>query len=199
MSDRRTVEDFDELYPGRFIKACDCKDKPTFTIERAWLESLEGTKGVEMKGTVSFTDQDRDWVLNKTNGLSLKAMFGRKLSGWVGKRVTLFQGEFNGEPAIRVWGSPDIERDTEVTIELPRKRPFKMTMHCTAERGRDAAQFSDRCRELLEMINRAASTSLLDEIIAEVGRDKEQGVLAGAELDVLRSNAAAAKARLKGA
>ena len=56
-------------------------------------------------------------------------MFGRKVQEWVGKRVTLFAGMWDGEECIRVWGSPDIQADLEVTVALPRKRPFQMTMH----------------------------------------------------------------------
>jgi len=68
-------------------------------------------------------------VTCKTNGLCLKAMFGDRLQNWVGKRVTLFPGEWNGEPCIRVWGSPDIPADISVDIRLPRRKPFRMTMH----------------------------------------------------------------------
>ena len=56
-------------------------------------------------------------------------MFGRVPYEWVGRRIALFATEWGGEPCIRIWGSPDIERDIEVLIELPRKRPFPMTMH----------------------------------------------------------------------
>jgi hypothetical protein len=38
---------------------------------------------------------------------------------------------WNGEPAIRIWGSPDIERDLDVTVTLPRRKPFRKTMHKT--------------------------------------------------------------------
>jgi hypothetical protein len=56
-------------------------------------------------------------------------MFGRKLAAWLGKRITLFEDTWDGDPCLRVWGSPDIEKDMEVTVALPRKRPFNRTLH----------------------------------------------------------------------
>jgi hypothetical protein len=68
-------------------------------------------------------------VACKTNGLCIKAMFGKELEAWKGKKITLFQGQWNGEECIRIWGSPDIEKQFDVSIELPRRKPFPMTMH----------------------------------------------------------------------
>ncbi len=47
-------------------------------------------------------------MLNRTNGECLKAMFGRDTGEWIGKRVTLYPAEYQGETAIRVKGSPDM-------------------------------------------------------------------------------------------
>jgi hypothetical protein len=66
-------------------------------------------------------------------------MFGRKLSGWIGKRVTLFEGAWNGEPCLRIWGSPDIEKDMTVVVSLPRRKPFEMTLHHVDAKRREPA------------------------------------------------------------
>lgn len=122
--------DWDELYPGRFIKAGEFKGKkPTLTMTDVKIDELIGDKGPQIKGVISFKESEKQWALNKTNGICLKEMFGRKVQEWVGKRVTLFAAMWDGEECIRVWGSPDIPEDREVTISLPRKRPFAMTMH----------------------------------------------------------------------
>lgn len=124
--------DWDELYPGRFLKAGDFKGKQvTLTISEVRIEELVGDKGPQIKGVISFEKTEKQWALNKTNGICLKEMFGRQVQEWVGKRVTLFPSQWNGELCIRVYGSPDIPADKEVTIALPRKRPFNMTMHRT--------------------------------------------------------------------
>ena len=132
--------DFDELYPGRFIKAGDFKgEKVTLRISKVKIEELVGDKGPQVKGVVSFEKTEKPWCLNKTNGLCLREMFGRMVQDWVGHRVTLFAATWDGEPAIRVWGSPELPADREVAIQLPRKRPFKMTMHRVLPKGATAA------------------------------------------------------------
>lgn len=122
---------FDQLYPGRFIKAGELNGrKVTLTIRDVDLEGLIGDDGKEKaKAIIAFVETEKQLVCCKTNGLCLKSMFGATLADWIGKRVTLFPDTWNGEPAVRVWGSPDIEEDTEITITLPRRRPFKKTLH----------------------------------------------------------------------
>lgn len=128
-----TPVDWDELYPGRFLKAADLKGKKvTLKIAGVKLEELIGDKGPQVKGLLSFDRTEKQLALNKTNGICLKDMFGKKVQEWVGKRVTLFPTTFNDDDCIRVWGSPDIEADKQVTIALPRKRPFQMAMHKTS-------------------------------------------------------------------
>lgn len=122
--------DWDELYPGRFLKAGEFKGKkPTLTITEVEIKELIGDKGPQIKGVISFSKTEKKLALNKTNGICLKAMFGRKVQDWIGKRVTLFAGIWNGEECIRVWGSPDISADQVAEVSLPRKKPFKMTLH----------------------------------------------------------------------
>ena len=124
--------DWDELYPGRFLKAVDFKGKQvTLKISEVKIEELVGDKGPQIKGVMSFDRTEKQLALNKTNGICLKEMFGKKVQEWVGKRVTLFPSVWNGEDCIRVYGSPDIDADKSISISLPRKRPFEMTMHCT--------------------------------------------------------------------
>ena len=128
--------DWDELYPGRFIKAGDFRGgKPTLTMQDVEIKELVGDKGPQIKGVIRFKGKEKAWALNKTNGICLKAMFGRKVQDWVGKRVTLYAAPYEGEEAIRVWGSPEIAADMVVDIQLPRKRPFKMTMHRVDPKG----------------------------------------------------------------
>jgi hypothetical protein len=122
--------DWDELYPGRFIKASDLKGKNvTLTIASVDLEELEGDKGKQIKGVVGFEKTEKQLALNKTNGICLKEMFGKKVQGWVGKRVTLMPSTWNGDDCIRVYGSPDMPEDKEIIVQLPRKRPIPMVMH----------------------------------------------------------------------
>ena len=121
---------FDQLYPGRFIKAGELLGKKvTLTIADVNLEELVGDDGkAKAKAIVSFKETGKGLVTCKTNGICLREMFGVQLADWVGKRVTIFPDVWNGEPAVRIWGSPDIERDLEVTVTLPRRKPFKRAL-----------------------------------------------------------------------
>ncbi len=126
--------DWDELYPGRFIKAGELNGKKvTLTISDVDTEELVGDKGPKVKGIISFERTPKKLALNRTNGTCLREMFGRKLSDWVGKRVVLYPAEWNGEPCIRIWGSPDIERDMSIEVALPRRRPTPMVMRSTKQ------------------------------------------------------------------
>jgi hypothetical protein len=122
---------YDELYPGRFIKAAELLGKKiTLTISDVDIEELQGDDGAKkVKAIVSFKNTEKKLVACKTNGLCVKEMFGKEIANWIGKRVTLFEDVWNGEPCIRIWGSPDIPEEFEVTVTLPRRRPFKKIMH----------------------------------------------------------------------
>ena len=123
--------EFDQLYPGRFMKAGEFLGKKvTLTIKKAELEDLMGEDGKEKaKAILAFQETEKKLVMCKTNGICIREMFGKQLSEWTGKRVTLFPDTWNGEPCIRVWGSPDIAAEIDVMVTLPRRRPFKKTMH----------------------------------------------------------------------
>lgn len=122
---------FDQLYAGRFLKAGELLGKKvTLTITDVDLEDLQGDDGAKKaKAIISFEQTEKKLVACKTNGLCIKEMFGKELANWLGKRITIFEDTWNGEPCIRIWGSPDIADEFEVTVTLPRRRPFKKTMH----------------------------------------------------------------------
>jgi hypothetical protein len=132
--------DWDQLYPGRFIKTGDLLGKNvTLRIASIDLDELEGETGKKIKGVISFEKTEKQLALNKTNGICLKEMFGRKVQDWVGKRITLMPALWNGEDCIRIYGSPDIEADKEITVTLPRKRAQRMTMHKVELKTKDEA------------------------------------------------------------
>jgi hypothetical protein len=123
--------DADKLIQGRFLKAADFDGKPWTTppIASVKLEKLEGNTGPRVRGVLYFESFEKGWVVNRTNLECLKAMFGRETDDWIGKRVTLHPVVWSGEDlAIRVKGSPDIERPVTVEVKLPRKKPFTMQM-----------------------------------------------------------------------
>lgn len=159
---------YDELYPGRFLKAGLLKgQKVTLTIKDVDVEQLEDNTGKpKTKAIISFSERPLELVACKTNGLCLKSMFGKELSNWIGKKVTLFPGQWNGEECIRIWGSPEIEKDFEVSIELPRRRPFPMTMHKVVSRPEAVASetsFDPRVETAISILSlsRSEASSML--------------------------------------
>ena len=141
--------DYDELFPGRFLKAGLFQGKHvTLTIKDIDTEPLPQDNGKDrVRGVISFQETDKQLVLNSTNGQCLRAMFGRKVQEWVGKRVTLCaeQDRFGRETveAVRIWGSPGLQQDLQVEIALPRKKPKQRTLHATGS-GKSAPKPAPR-------------------------------------------------------
>jgi hypothetical protein len=129
--------DFDDLFPGRYLKAGQLGDKrPSLTIADVQMESLPDDEGGErMRGVMFFQEIKYALVVNKTNALCLRAMFGRDVRAWKGHKVTLYRGEHAGEPAVRIWGSPELTAEVIVQIKLPKRRPSRMTMHVVQASG----------------------------------------------------------------
>lgn len=122
-------ENWDQMFPGRFLKAGLLNDKKvTLTITDVILEKLpDEKKGEVVRGILCFKQTPFQLAINKTNGVCLRAMFGKKPLEWAGKRVT-FQSELDNfgkdkVDAIRIYGSPDINEDIEVEIRMPKKKP----------------------------------------------------------------------------
>lgn len=143
-TERREAANFDELYPGRWLRAGLLGDrKATVQIDDVWLEDLPCEDGTEQKAVCSFTGKSAQLVLCKLNATCFVGMFGTAIDDWRGKRVVLYataeimpmprkRGDQRPPaPCIRVWGSPDIEADIAVIFEPPRRRPIHMTMRAT--------------------------------------------------------------------
>jgi hypothetical protein len=140
-TERKKPVDFDQLFPGRFLKSGLFLGKtPTFTITSVDTEELPQEKGGDRtRGILSFRETKLQVVLNRTNGECLKAMFGRAVQDWIGKRVTLCTDK-DRDPSsggmvdcIRVAGSPDIAQDITVEVKLPRRKPKSRTLKRTGQ------------------------------------------------------------------
>lgn len=190
MGNAERIVDWDQLYPGQFFKAGELADgqKKMLVVEAVDLVELEGNKGLQIKGVLSFEGERQKLPLNKTNGICLREMFGRVPYKWVGHRFAIFAsttGGFDGEPCIRIWGSPELAADLTVTIELPRKKPTRMTMHAMGDerslrgagtraatkleavREPDELQLGERCIEVHKMIAAVVTDDDLVELEGE--------------------------------
>lgn len=127
--------DYDEMFPGRFLKAGLIQGKQIFTITAVDKEKMpQQGKPDKVRGILSFSETPMQLLLNSTNGQCLRAMFGKKVQqDWPGKKIVLCQEKdrFGRDvvDAIRVYGSPDIAQDITVTIDLgPRRKPVTRTL-----------------------------------------------------------------------
>jgi hypothetical protein len=92
----------DDLYPSRFLKSGDLNGPMRLTIA-----SIKQTElGNEPKVIITFSDNDKAFVLNKTNKNLIKKLYGSDYSKWIGRPITLVATEvdFKGDmvSAIRV-------------------------------------------------------------------------------------------------
>jgi hypothetical protein len=131
-------ETYQDCVTTRFMQAEELGDrKVTLRIAALYREELANEEGgTSTKTTMEFAKANGEvikkrLVLNRTNLDCLRALWGDKVADWVGHRITIHAVPncYRGKPGVRVWGSPDLERDVEVDVKLPRKRPFKMTLH----------------------------------------------------------------------
>jgi hypothetical protein len=120
---------FDELFPGKYIKAGEFQGKAvTLTIRAVEREMLSnGTGGEEGAAIVSFAETDKQFVMNKTNGVCFRALFGDDTGEWLGHRVTLHavkdeSGLSESGQCIRVKGSPEIQQPLKFRAHLGRKQ-----------------------------------------------------------------------------
>jgi len=108
---------------GEFIGAEDLGDaKATVRIVRMRKQEFDDpkTKAKERKVVITFEPRPdgtprKEWIAGPISIEALRAMFGDKISAWIGKRITLYATDkvmpFPGQGAcVRVFGSPDIDK-----------------------------------------------------------------------------------------
>lgn len=173
-SNAARLVDWDQLYPGEFLKAGLLgTDKRTLTISDLQMRDMETDEGSRSKCIVSFAEEKLKMPLNKTNGICMREMFGRVPYKWIGKRIAIFQTMWGDDPAIRIWGSPDLTADLVVTVQLPKRRAFTMTMHAMgAVRAPDKAPLGERCQELIKLMGLAFSDEELTDIEADFATEE---------------------------
>lgn len=80
-----------KLFPSRFIKADDLGGQQhTLTITRVIEEKVRGERGEEEKAVAYFEKAKKGLLLNKTNAMTIAALYGPETDGWAGCRVTLY-------------------------------------------------------------------------------------------------------------
>ena len=85
----------EDLYPDKYLKYSDFGDveQPVFTISDVNDEIVGQQK--DRRFVLNFKETIKLLVINKTNLMSLEAMYGNIPNNWNGKRVTLFGEQVN--------------------------------------------------------------------------------------------------------
>jgi urease beta subunit len=145
---------WDELINSRYLHSADLRvaqpEAKFFTrkVVEVLKESMADEKhpGEEkIQGVLRLEGEKKLLGLNTTNRLCMQAMFGNEVANAVGKRVTFkIEKVMAPEPgsrkrvevdAIRIAGSPDIEKDVAFMLKLPRKKPVKTVLTMMKQRG----------------------------------------------------------------
>jgi hypothetical protein len=95
----------DDLFPSKWLRAADLGNTPkTVTITAVDFELIGQDN--EKKAVISFAGATKRLILNKTNALTITGLYGKQISSWLGKKITLYSIPvlFRGEqvPAVRV-------------------------------------------------------------------------------------------------
>jgi hypothetical protein len=131
---RKVPSHWDELFPGRFLKAGQFQRPVTLRISAVYTEPLpQETGGTKVRGILSFERTDSEMPINKTNGILLRALWGEKVQDWVGKRATFGMVDTPMGPGIQLAGSPDLSEPVQVEVKLARRRPKTITLRPTEE------------------------------------------------------------------
>ena len=135
---------YDELYPGRFLKATTLTAPRTIRILSLGGELLPGDDGEKSKGILKYRDElgVGEIVWCKTNAaLTARALGTDDYTQWANRLITIANDPsvmFGGERVggIRVCGSPELKAEKRVEIKRPRrKKPDTFLLYPTDGKG----------------------------------------------------------------
>lgn len=118
-----------QLFPSKYVKATDLNGKTvTLTIAKLVLEELGHGAEKERKPVLYFQKATKGLVLNRTNAMTIAALYGDESDDWAGKRISIYPTR------IRAFGAmQDTIRVREEIPAQPRPQPAHVGMEETAE------------------------------------------------------------------
>jgi hypothetical protein len=92
-----------EFFQSTFLKGADFEEGQTRILTIKSVDEEEVGKEREKKIVVRFQEEEKGWVLNKTNWRVIEKAYGDTLD-WPGKRIELFGAwvEYAGEPQMGI-------------------------------------------------------------------------------------------------
>lgn len=120
------------FFGGRFLTAAGVPSEGPgleVLIESAGVEEIEDPKTKAMRRKlVVYLAGLRPFVPSRTAAGCLGHLLGERLSQWRGRKVNIFcdssvrvGGKITG--GIRVWGSPDLAQEVEISVDLGARKP----------------------------------------------------------------------------
>lgn len=112
----------DKLFPSKWLKAADLEGRRvTVTIAEVRLETMQGQEGPHKEIVLHFrgSKSGKGLVLNATNRLAIRALYGPETDDWVGKSIELYATQVKAfgkmQDVIRVTGKdlPVVATKTE--------------------------------------------------------------------------------------
>ena len=136
MSDDIDIVDYREGFRSAYLSAPTLgppNAERTLTVHRVTRRDIEAPDGKVKSRTVVHFEEDLPLVVNRTIGRCLHELWGPLVAAWVGRRVTLYHDPTvklgsKTVGGIRVRGAPDLAAPVEVVIELPKRKPLKVTL-----------------------------------------------------------------------
>jgi hypothetical protein len=118
----------DQLFPSKFLRCADLNGQPRrVTISGIKRDDVGG----EQKVVVTFADETKMLICNKTNARSISKVLGNETKNWIGRDIIFVPTEvdFRGEmvDAIRVRPAPSQSHppqtaevlDDDLSADLP--------------------------------------------------------------------------------
>jgi hypothetical protein len=98
-----------DFFPSPWLKADDIPDDEdlVFTVQSLDWEAIGFEK--ESKPVMTFNETSKKLVLNKTNGKTLESLFGKNVTNFFGKKISLYKKlvEFQGKASMGVRIRPE--------------------------------------------------------------------------------------------
>ena len=113
-------------FPSKYLKAADCDDHDlVLTIARVKMETIGQGQKAEQKPVVYFSEQDKGFVLNKTNAKMIARLAkSEDTDEWTGTKIRLVSAEveFQGDLVMSLRVRPVAKATTQTepaTVEAP--------------------------------------------------------------------------------
>jgi hypothetical protein len=100
--------DYAACFDSKYVKAHELNGKDTVVTITSAVPGVVQNKGGQAKKIIcTVAEFEKPIVFNVTNANRIGKLYGRPIEGWVGKQITLYEGETDTEggdvvPCIRV-------------------------------------------------------------------------------------------------